>query len=124
MLKIAEVNLIKVDYVEKNVGTRFDDLYKLLGTIISLLIALGVGSYYKSKSSAREIAEETAKKQFEEKFSTYHEKIIKMENEAETLLEQIREHEKTATKLNDKDPESMIKSLLEFIKSQKKGGQE
>jgi hypothetical protein len=103
--------LIKIDYVEKNISARFDDLYKLAGTIVTLLLFIAGFTSFRAKRAA----EETAKKEFDDKFKENINKITKVESDAQQLLNSIKGHLEAARKLTNKNRQALIDKFIKDI---------
>lgn len=97
---------MKVEYVEKYLNSRLDDLRNYMVALTTLLLIISAVSYFKSKHTARETAED----EFDKKFKTYHDKIIETEASATELLNKIKTAAEVAKTL---DSEKALAGLLE-----------
>lgn len=84
--------LVKVEYVEKYLNTRFDDYRGIASLILTLILLIVAGSWYNANRTAKKTAEE----EFEKKFKSYHKRVKKIETDALELLEKIKNHESAA----------------------------
>lgn len=86
---------VKVDYIEKYLNTRYDDLRVFVGSIAALLLVISGISYSKAKSTAKETAEE----EFDKRFKFNLRRIKKIEADAQELLEKIALHYSSANSM-------------------------
>lgn len=82
---------------EKILNNRFDDLLKLAGTIITLIVFVISASWINANRSAKKAAEDL----FEKNFNKYRQRLKKMEADAQELLEKIEAHENSANAMRD-----------------------
>ena len=104
----------RIDYVEKNINTRFDDARVIIGVIVTLLIviitAVGGVSYVKGQTTARE----TAEKEFKDSFKRNLKRIRKIEEEAKSILERIKGYESSILTI-DSNLKTLDKGALDKI---------